>query len=513
MRFELETAVWELTLRCCFSCKYCGSGGGRARADELSEEEALSVADQLAELGVRRVSLIGGEVFLRPDWERITARLVQSGIRVNLITNGFLFTPELLGRIRALGVESVSVSLDGLREVHDAYRQAGSYDRALRAIEALTENGIPTSVISTLNRENAAGLPELLEVLLRYPIGAWQLQACSPMGNAAREGVDFAFDVPAVLRFVEENAPRVPFLLGVADNIGYFTPAEGTLRGDLGGRGCFAGCRAGLTNIGIDSIGNVRGCESMYDDRFIEGNLREKTLREIWEDPEAFSYNRRFTRADLTGPCADCPEGGRCAGGCRSYNYFVHGKLYEAPFCARVSRGGNMLRSAYFAGGCFWCITPSFAALPGVSEVESGYSGGTLPFPRYEQVKSQTTGHRETVRVSYDPACQSFGDLCRLFLQSVDPFDGGGQYMDRGHSYTLAVYYQGEDERAAAEALLRELSAETGLTPRVALEPFTAFYPAEEEHQDFYRKEPERFARELEERAAYAAAHGSEIER
>ena len=129
-----------------------------------------------------------------------------------------------------------------------------------------------------------------------------------------------------------------------------------------------------------------------------------------------------------------------------------------------------MLRSAYFAGGCFWCITPSFAALPGVSEVESGYSGGILPFPRYEQVKSQTTGHRETVRVSYDPSFQSFGDLFRLFLQSVDPFDGGGQYMDRGPSYTLAVYYQDEDE-------------------------------------------PERFARELEERAAYAAVHGSEIER
>ena len=101
------------------------------------------------------------------------------------------------------------------------------------------------------------------------------------------------------------------------------------------GRFVFTGCRAGLTTLGIDSIGNVRGCESMYDERFNEGNIREKSLREIWEDENAFAYNRRFTPDLLSGKCQSCSEGYRCAGGCRSYNFFTHGKLYENIGCAR----------------------------------------------------------------------------------------------------------------------------------------------------------------------------------
>ena len=337
MKFRLEKCVWEITLACCFSCKYCGSSGGKARENELSTKEALRVADDLSDLGCRRVSLIGGEVFMRKDWKEIADRLRDHGIAVNIITNGFLFTERLLQDLRDLRVESVSVSLDGPKAVHDQYRQAGSYDRAIRAIEVLTESGIPTSVISTLNSENVRTLPELYETLRKYRIFAWQLQACSPMGNAAREHIDVAFDMGEVIRFVTERMYTAPFLLGVADNIGYFTTEEGSIRGNLSGKAVFPGCSAGITACGIDSVGNVRGCESIYDPQFNEGNLREQTLREIWEDPEKFSYNRKFTPKLLTGKCADCPEGPYCAGGCRSYNWFTHGKLYESPFCARKS--------------------------------------------------------------------------------------------------------------------------------------------------------------------------------
>lgn len=334
MKFKLRRCVWEITLACCFSCKYCGSRGGRAREGELSTEECLNVADQLAGLGCRRVSLIGGEVFMRKDWKDIAARLTKNGIRVNIITNGFLFSENLINDLREVSVESVSVSLDGPQKVHDKYRQEGSYDRAIQAIQVLGESGIPVSVISTLNRENVPELPVLYETLKQYPIFAWQLQACSPMGNAANNGVDYEFDPREVIRFVDANMRTAPFLLGVADNIGYFTPEEGSIRGNMSGKAVFVGCRAGISAVGIDSIGNVRGCESMYDDRFNEGNLREKSLREIWENPDGFAYNRKFKRSMLTGPCADCKHGAYCAGGCRSYNFFVHGKLYEAPRCA-----------------------------------------------------------------------------------------------------------------------------------------------------------------------------------
>lgn len=335
MKFKLSRCVWEITLACCFSCKYCGSKGGKARENELTTEECLDIADQLSDLGCTRVSMIGGEVFMRRDWKQIVTRLTGHGINVNIITNGFIFRDELIDDLKESDVESVSVSIDGPQEVHDKYRQAGSYERAIAAVDVLCASGIPVSVISTLNSENSECLGLLYETLKKYPIYAWQLQSCSPMGNAANNGVDYAFDTPRVIRFVEEHAPSAPFALGVADNIGYFTESEGSIRGNLSGKAYFRGCSAGISSIGIDSIGDVRGCESMYDERFNEGNLRKQSLREIWENPDNFAYNRKFNPDMLTGKCSSCEMGRYCAGGCRSYNYFVHGKMYEAPACAR----------------------------------------------------------------------------------------------------------------------------------------------------------------------------------
>lgn len=333
--FRLTECVWEITLACPFSCRYCGSGGGRARKDELSTEECFSVARQLKDLGCRRVSLIGGEVFVRRDWAEIAGHLTNLGLRVNLITNGYLLDRDLIERVRKSGIESVAVSIDGPEEVHDLYRQEGSFRRAVAAVDSLSDAVVPVSVITTLNSENIDHLEDLLTVLNGRKIFAWQLQACSPMGNAALYGVDHRFDFHKAINFVRDNMRDVPFMMGVADNIGYFTPEEGSIRGNMSGKAYFRGCAAGISSIGIDSAGNVRGCESMYDERFIEGNLREKSLREIWEGEDSFSYNRRFVPSMLTGSCAECEMGRYCAGGCRSYNYFVHGKLYESPYCAR----------------------------------------------------------------------------------------------------------------------------------------------------------------------------------
>lgn len=337
MEYKLSRCVWEITLACCFSCKYCGSRGGKARENELSTEECERIALQLSELGCKRVSLIGGEVFMRRDWKNVVQYLTRGGMAVNIITNGFLFTDEIIEEIKACNVESVSVSLDGPERVHDKYRQQGSFARAVKAIDTLCGAGIPVSVISTLNSENVGMLEDLYGLLVRYPIFAWQLQACSPMGNAANNGIAYAFDMNEVIGFVSRRMRTAPFMMGVADNIGYFTPEEGSIRGNMSGTAYYKGCLAGIGAVGIDSVGNVRGCESMYDEHFIEGNLREQTLREIWENPDNFAYNRKFTPDMLTGACARCDYGAYCAGGCRSYNYFVHGRLYESPYCARKS--------------------------------------------------------------------------------------------------------------------------------------------------------------------------------
>ena len=154
------------------------------------------------------------------------------------------------------------------------------------------------------------------------------------------------------------------------------------------------------------------------------------------------------------------------------------------------------MKRAYFAGGCFWCMTPVFREA-GADRVVCGYSGGEEADPVYEDVKAQKTGHRETIMLEYDPAKVSYAKLLDIYFENVDPFDAGGQFIDRGHSYTLAVYWSSEEEKALAEERIGKLEQESGRTVCVALEPFARFYDAEEYHQDYDLKNPEAFEREL----------------
>jgi len=157
----------------------------------------------------------------------------------------------------------------------------------------------------------------------------------------------------------------------------------------------------------------------------------------------------------------------------------------------------NAKDTAYFAGGCFWCITPTFREMDGVLAVISGYSGGSEANPSYEDVKTQKTGHRETIRIDFDPSKVSFQELFDIFLQGVDPFDPDGQFIDRGHSYTLAVYHLSEEQRLIAIEGIRQLEKESGQQVFISVEPFRNFYTAEEYHQNYDLKNPEAFRQEL----------------
>ena len=157
----------------------------------------------------------------------------------------------------------------------------------------------------------------------------------------------------------------------------------------------------------------------------------------------------------------------------------------------------SQMDKAYFAGGCFWCITPTFRSLPGVSRVVSGYSGGEEENPNYDDVKHQRTTHRETICIEYDGEQVAFGSLMDIFLSTVDPYDPDGQYIDRGFSYTLAVYYCSEAQRVAAEDKIAVLERTSGKQVYIRVEPFRSFWRAEEYHQDYDLKNPEEFYQEL----------------
>lgn len=153
---------------------------------------------------------------------------------------------------------------------------------------------------------------------------------------------------------------------------------------------------------------------------------------------------------------------------------------------------------AYFAGGCFWCMEKPFHILDGVISAISGYCGGTEPNPTYELVKSQQTLHRETVCIEFDPEIVSFGELLDMYFNGIDPFDAEGQFIDRGRSYTCAVYYTNPDQRKEAENRISVLEQQSGKKIAVSVETYVKFWPAEEYHQDFARKNPVAYQRELE---------------
>ncbi|MCM8593767.1 MAG: peptide-methionine (S)-S-oxide reductase MsrA [Candidatus Accumulibacter sp.] len=152
-------------------------------------------------------------------------------------------------------------------------------------------------------------------------------------------------------------------------------------------------------------------------------------------------------------------------------------------------------RTAIFAGGCFWCLEADFEKLPGVLAAESGYTAGQTRNPTYEQVSSGKTGHAEAVRVTYDPQKLSYAQLLDYFWRHIDPTVRNRQFCDVGTQYRTGIYWQSEDERLAAESS-RDALLKAGKLPRIETEivATSAFYPAEEYHQDYYRKNPLRYA-------------------
>jgi peptide-methionine (S)-S-oxide reductase len=152
------------------------------------------------------------------------------------------------------------------------------------------------------------------------------------------------------------------------------------------------------------------------------------------------------------------------------------------------------LATAIFAGGCFWCMEKPFDEIPGVVATTSGYTGGTLANPTYEQVGRGGTGHFEAVKIIYDPAKVSYQKLLDTYWRQVDPFDAFGQFCDKGETYLPAIFYANDSEKKAAEAAREVLYARFKKPIVVQILPAKAFYDAEGYHQDYYQKNPLRYA-------------------
>ena len=152
------------------------------------------------------------------------------------------------------------------------------------------------------------------------------------------------------------------------------------------------------------------------------------------------------------------------------------------------------IETAIFAGGCFWCMTKPFDQMPGIISVRSGYTGGDVENPTYEQVKSGTTGHTEAVKIVFDKTIISYEELLEIYWHQTDPTDAAGQFQDRGSNYRPVIFVKNETQRQAAELSLKNLIASERFKKPIVtrIESACPFYEAEKEHQQFYKKDPKR---------------------
>lgn len=169
-----------------------------------------------------------------------------------------------------------------------------------------------------------------------------------------------------------------------------------------------------------------------------------------------------------------------------------------APLALAISRPGNKnFEKATFAGGCFWCIEAPFDKIEGVQQAISGYAGGEIHNPGYRQVASGKTKYIESVQITFDPQTISYAELLEIFWMQFDPTDAGGSFYDRGHQYTSAIFYHNEEQRQLAEKSKAALQASGRFSKNIvtAIRPLNKFYPAEEYHQDYYKKNPSHYQR------------------
>lgn len=341
-----RNCVWELTLACNLRCGHCGSRAGRVRPKELSTAECLDIVDQLGRLGCELVTLSGGEPTLRKDWHVIAEGIASRGIYVNMVTNGAYRDAshgrQVARRARESGMCNVGVSIDGTEPIHDALRGQGAFRRTLSALEHFRAAGVKVAVLTTLNRQNLECLDELREVILEAGASQWRFQLAKPMGNM-NELRDIVL-APKQLLHVIPTIARLKKAGGISvhvgDSIGYYGPYDRVLRG-WGWRGrkeSWQGCQAGMQALGIEADGGIKGCLSLQTkwgdrDPFVEGNLREESLDEIWHRPGVFAFNRDFDPAALSGPCESCRHGRACRGGARCVSAAVNGTLTETAYC------------------------------------------------------------------------------------------------------------------------------------------------------------------------------------
>ena len=313
-------------------CIHCNSSAGVKRHNELSTSQWNMITKQLVELDCKIIDIFGGELFLRKDWFEISQCVKDYGFKLMFVSNGLLIDGGIVNKLRKLDPYAVAISIDGSNSsTHDSMRRInGSFDKCQKAIELLKEADLPTTVITTVNKKNFNELPEIRSWLMNKGI-AWQLQMAIPMGRFQKRLMLTKEDFYATALFIAStrrnySIKEIP-IIG-AHCFGYHSK----ILPNHAINPNWKGCQAGITSIGIQSDGGVKGCLLLPED-FVQGNIKEKNLYDIWNDKNFCSFIRNFEIGDLKGECMNCKFGKKCKGGCIATSVGVTGKVFSDPYC------------------------------------------------------------------------------------------------------------------------------------------------------------------------------------
>ena len=332
-KYILASTVWEFTLDCNLNCIHCGSNAGRKRGDELTTSEAERVCHDLKKTGCRRIALMGGEPLLRKDFWHIASLIKELGMELSVITNGTVYDQETFKKMRLLDLIAVAVSLDASKpELHDQIRcKRGAFEKTRHFIDIAQKEGLPVSIITTVHKMNLMELPSIRALLLGRNI-AWQIQVAGSEGRRFPKELllddEEFYSVGMFIASTRKEYPVQQMPVTGAHDLGF----NSIMLNNVSLSPAWTGCQAGISVLGIQSNGNIKGCLSMTDET-IERNVRDIDIYDIWNNDSAFSYSRQFTPADAGEHCADCQYLKDCKGGCNEMSLMKTGKLHNDPYC------------------------------------------------------------------------------------------------------------------------------------------------------------------------------------
>ena len=314
--YKLNSVVWEITWKCNANCIHCGSDCiSKEKPNQLTTGECLEIIKDLYRIGAKKVTLSGGDPLLREDFPILAGEIKKYGMNLGFITNGIALNDAKIKLIKELKPRAFGISIDGADEyIHDYIRgHKGCLNNALESLIKLKQVGIIPSVVTTVHKLNYPQLPRLRDMLVVIGIGAWQVQYADFIGRMDQSCMITEAQFEKIAEFIYETQQyygKKMYITG-ADVTGYMDDLSKKI-----GMVNWAGCGAGIGVLGLGSDGTVRGCLSQQIDKYIEGNIRECSLYDIWNNPNSFSYNRNFDISTLGGYCKECKYAQICKGGC-----------------------------------------------------------------------------------------------------------------------------------------------------------------------------------------------------